>query len=152
VRKDCALLHDRTVLSTEKTPHDKRRSIWLDQKQNLIMSPGGAQSQEGLTGWLTGHQLQRNFDSDSIVLCEAKISKMTLRKCVTFYDSLRYNYFGHYPFSEVCLIHSNLGVGSAPVLKWFFVLILTLSLNVKYKISLIRTTILTSVFDLKNGL
>jgi len=39
---DCDLLHDRPVLSTGRTPHDKK-------KKKLVTSPRGAQRQDGRT-------------------------------------------------------------------------------------------------------
>jgi len=47
--KDCDVLHDRPVLSTGRTPHDKQNRNCLDYNQNLVMSPGGARSQDGLS-------------------------------------------------------------------------------------------------------
>jgi len=39
------------VLSTGKTPHDKRNRNCLGYNQNLFMSPGGVRHQEGLTDY-----------------------------------------------------------------------------------------------------
>jgi hypothetical protein len=47
--KYCDLLQDRPAPSTGRTPHDKQNRNCLDCNQNLLMSPGGARSQEGLT-------------------------------------------------------------------------------------------------------
>jgi len=41
--------NDRPVLSTGRTAHDKQNRIRLDYNQNLVMSPRGAGSQDGLT-------------------------------------------------------------------------------------------------------
>jgi len=38
--KDCDLLHDRPVLSTGRTPHEKQNRNCLDYDQNPVMSPG----------------------------------------------------------------------------------------------------------------
>jgi len=46
-QRECNLLHDRTVLSTGRTPHDKQNN-WLDYNKNLVMSPGGSSKP-----WLT---------------------------------------------------------------------------------------------------
>jgi hypothetical protein len=47
--KDCHLLHGRTILSSGRTPHYKQNLKCLDYSQNMVMRPGGAQRQEGLT-------------------------------------------------------------------------------------------------------
>jgi hypothetical protein len=54
--KDCDTLHDRPILSTGRTPHDKQ-----NHDKNLVMSSAGAQRQEA---WPTDRQLQRNCESD----------------------------------------------------------------------------------------
>jgi hypothetical protein len=41
--KDFDLLHDRTILSTGRLPHNKQNCNCLDYNQNLVMIPGGAQ-------------------------------------------------------------------------------------------------------------
>jgi hypothetical protein len=46
--KDCDLLHDRPVLSAGRTPNDEQSLNCLDYNQNLVMSPRGAQRQDGL--------------------------------------------------------------------------------------------------------
>jgi hypothetical protein len=51
--KDCDLLHDRWVLSTGRTPHNKQNWKYLDFNQNMVMSPGGARRQAWLTDWPT---------------------------------------------------------------------------------------------------
>jgi len=49
---DCGL-YMTPVLSTGKSPHDKQNRSCLDYNQNVVMSPGGAQRQDGRTGRLT---------------------------------------------------------------------------------------------------
>jgi hypothetical protein len=53
---NCDLLHNRPLLLTGRTPHDKQNRNCL----NLVMSLRGAQIQDGLTDWLTDCQLQSN--------------------------------------------------------------------------------------------
>jgi hypothetical protein len=50
--KDCDLLQDRPVLSSGKMPHDRQNHNCLQYNQNLVVSPRGAQRQDGLTDWL----------------------------------------------------------------------------------------------------
>jgi hypothetical protein len=47
--KDCDLLHDKSVLSSGRTPHDKKQTVF-DYNQNLVKSPGEAQRQDWGTG------------------------------------------------------------------------------------------------------
>jgi hypothetical protein len=48
--KDYELLHDRSVISTKKMSHDKKKkSNCVDHNQNLVMSPKGAQRKDGQT-------------------------------------------------------------------------------------------------------
>jgi hypothetical protein len=47
--KDCDLVQARPVPSTGRMPHDKQNRNCLDCNKNLVMSPGGAQRQDGLT-------------------------------------------------------------------------------------------------------
>jgi len=42
-------VHDRLFLTSEGTSHEKQNCICLDWNQNLGMSPGGAQRQDGRT-------------------------------------------------------------------------------------------------------
>jgi hypothetical protein len=46
--KDCDLLQDRPILSTDRTPHDKQNCNCPDYNQNLAMIPIAAQCQDGL--------------------------------------------------------------------------------------------------------
>jgi hypothetical protein len=47
--KECDPFHDRPVLSTGKTPHEKQNHSCLNYDQNLVMSPEGARREDGLT-------------------------------------------------------------------------------------------------------
>jgi len=46
---NCQLLYDRPVLLTGRMPCNKQNCNCLDNNQNLIMSAGGAQNQDGQT-------------------------------------------------------------------------------------------------------
>jgi len=59
--KDCDLLHERPVLSTGRTPHDKQNRSCLDHNQNLVMSPGGANCQDGRTDGRTDRPTDRHL-------------------------------------------------------------------------------------------
>jgi hypothetical protein len=47
--KHCDLLHDRPVLSSRRTPHVRENRNCTDHSQNLVISPRGAERQDGLT-------------------------------------------------------------------------------------------------------
>jgi len=49
--KDCDLLQDRPVHPSGSTPHDKQNRNCLDCSKELVMSPRGAQCQDGRTDW-----------------------------------------------------------------------------------------------------
>jgi hypothetical protein len=46
---NCDLFNDKTVLSSGRTPHEEKNSNSFDYNQNLVISPEGAQRQDGLT-------------------------------------------------------------------------------------------------------
>jgi hypothetical protein len=50
--KECDLLHDRSVLSTDRTLHDKQNSNCIDYDQNLIMSPGRQLQSDSDSKWI----------------------------------------------------------------------------------------------------
>jgi hypothetical protein len=89
--KDCDLLHDRPVLSTGRTPHDKQNRTCL-----VVMSPGGVQRQDGRTDGRTDWQTDRLAD-------RPQVAKVTL----TLYTKLGYKYFPNshtfLPISYICL-------------------------------------------------
>jgi hypothetical protein len=66
--KDCELLHDRPVLSTGRTPHDKQNRNCFDYNQNLVVCPGEESTPrltDWLTDWLTDRPTDRHLYNDS---------------------------------------------------------------------------------------